>query len=100
MFQTRKLYQVYTEDKNYKDVEKIVAKEFSGFSIILADGFYKGVEEAAFIIEIIGDLATQASVDDLRYELERVRRVAKLIKEKNRQESVILTVTDIKVEYI
>ena len=100
MIQTRKLYQIYTEDKNYKVVEDIVAKEFTGFSIINASGFYKGVEEDALIIEIIGDLATQASVDGLRYELERVRRTAKLIKEYNEQESVLLTVSDIKVDYI
>ena len=100
MLQSRKLYQIYTEDKNFKDVEAIVAKEFSGFSIILASGFYKGTEEEALIIEIIGDLAVEASVDHLRYELEKVRRVAKLIKEFNEQESVLLTVSSIKVDYI
>jgi hypothetical protein len=100
MLTNRKLYQIYTEDKNYKVVEEVVSDEFSGFSIIQANGFYKRVEEDALIIEIIGDLPTCASADNLRYELERVRRVAKLIKERNKQEVVILTVTTIKYEEV
>ena len=100
MLTTRKLYQIYTESKNFEDIQKIVGKEFDGFSIIPARGWWKGVEENALVIEIIGGLPTAASVDNLRYEKEKVRRVAGLIKEHNEQESVLLTVSTVNYEEV
>ncbi len=97
---TRKLYQIYTEDKNYMLIQEIVSCDFDGFSIISANGFYKGDAERALIIEIIGECNVDAVAGDLRYELEKVRRVAQLIKEHNEQETVLLTISTIKVEEV
>lgn len=97
---TKKLYQIYTEDKFRVNTCNLVSEEFSGFSVISATGFYKEFREDAIIIEIIGDCNISDSVENLRYELEKVRRIAQRIKSHNKQESVILTVSTIKVEEV
>ncbi len=96
----RRLYQIYTEDKNRYSIEHFVGKKFNGFSIINADGVYKGTKEKALIIEIIGECNISDSVDNLRFEHENVRRVAQQIKEHNEQEVVLVTISTIKVEEV
>ncbi len=97
---TRKLYQIYTEDKNRYTVQHIVSREFQGFSIINASGYYKGEREDAVIIEIIGDCSIDDDACVLRFELEKVRRVSQIIKEHNEQECVLITISTIKVEEV
>ncbi len=98
--QTKKLYQIYTEDKNRYSIEHYVGCEFSGFSVLPAAGFYKGLRENALIIEIVGDQNVDAEASELRFELEKVRRAALRIKDHNEQENVLITISTIKVEEV
>lgn len=97
---TKKLYQIYTEDRHRVNTHNLVLEEFKSFSVIEATGFYKEFREKAIIIEIIGECNISDSVENLRYELEKVRRIAQRIKSHNEQEVVILTVSTIKVEEV
>jgi len=97
---TRKLYQIYTEDKNRINTENLVGDKFKSFSVIEATGFYNYEKEKAIVIEIIGECTVTHSEDELRFELENVRRVAQQIKEHNEQECVLLTISTIKVEEV
>ena len=96
---TRTLYQIYTEDMHRNVIENIVSREFSGFSILEATGYWLKQKEKAIVIEIIG-LFDVEDVENSRIELGTVRFVANLIKNYNGQESVILTRHTLKFEEV
>lgn len=75
------LYRIFTEDKNRNEVEDIISKYFPGFTIISATGYYEGQKENSLIIE----LAISAMGD-----INKVYRIARLIKENNNQEVVMV----------
>lgn len=47
------LYRICTENINRRAIERIITNRFSGFTIIEAQGFWKGVKEQSLVIEII-----------------------------------------------
>jgi uncharacterized membrane-anchored protein YitT (DUF2179 family) len=48
-----KLYRIYTERKNIKGVKNILDGLFNGYTLIKADGRWKGTDEASLIIEVV-----------------------------------------------
>ena len=74
------LYRIYTENKNQQAIEKIVSKAFEGFTIFKAKGFWRLQEEKSLIIEIEAPGIGRDAVN----------KIAKKIKESNKQESVLV----------
>ena len=74
------LYRIYTENKNQKEIEKIVSKAFDGFTIFKAKGFWRLQEEKSLIIEI----------ESPRIGKEKVNKLAKRIKKANSHEAVLV----------
>ena len=74
------LYRIYTENKNQQAIEKIVSKAFEGFTIFKAKGFWRLQAEKSLIIEI----------ESPTIDREAVNKIAKDIKESNKQESVLV----------
>jgi hypothetical protein len=46
------LYRILTEDKNLNGIKKILNGLFNGYTIIEAEGLWKGVAENSLVIEI------------------------------------------------
>ena len=74
------LYRIYTENKNQKEIEKIVGKDFEGFTIFKAKGFWRLQAEKSLIIEI----------ESPGIGKEKVNKLAKKIKKANEQEAVLV----------
>ena len=80
------LYRIYTENKNREQVEAIVARRFSGFTISAATGYWQGQREDSLVIEVIPP-------ESLRYpELagNNIQGIAEDIQALNQQESVLI----------
>ncbi len=73
------LYRIFTENKNHKAIEKIIAKYFEGFTLLKGNGFWRLQKENSLIIEIVTD-DTDKLINDL----------AKEIKEANKQQAVLV----------
>ena len=73
------LYRIFTENKNHKEIEKIVSKYFEGFTLIKSEGYWRLQKENSLIIEIVTD-DTDKLINDLAGE----------IKETNNQEAVLI----------
>lgn len=74
------LYRIYTENKNPKEIEKIVSKYFEGFTIVKTSGFWRLQKENSLIIEIEAPRIKRA----------KVNQVAKEIKKANNQQAVLV----------
>ena len=72
------LYRILTENKNLDRVEKILRKDFEGFTILKAEGHWKLQKENTLVIEI-------ETTD-----LEKINKVARDIKVANHQEAVMV----------
>ena len=72
------LYRILTENKNLGQVEKILRKDFEGFTILKAEGHWRLQKENTLVIEI-------ETTD-----LEKIKKVAKDIKVANNQEAVLI----------
>lgn len=46
------LYRLFTENRNYDQIKKLVCNYFDGFTIIKAEGVWQGESEHSLIIEI------------------------------------------------
>ena len=75
---------LYTEDKNRSLVKELVGEHFDGFSLIPCEGVWKGASEDGLIVEIV---TTQ------RGAIASANKVARLIKQRNNQEAVLVVVT-------
>ena len=93
------LYQIYTEDLHRNVIENIVGREFTGFSILEATGYWLKQKEKAIVIEIIGAY-DYLNLEGSREELGKVRFIANLIKNYNGQDSVILTYHNVRYEEV
>lgn len=72
-----------TEHKNYSRLVKLCASYFDGFSIVEAEGYWKGKPESSLIIEI----ARTGREKDF---LHRVSELAKAIRDLNKQDAVLV----------
>lgn len=81
MQMTDKLYKIYCEDVNRKEIEAILYHHFTGFTILSATGCYKHQFEQALAIEIFNA------------ELSAIESACQMIAEKCSQEQVVYTVS-------
>ena len=73
------LYQILTEEKNIEGVRGVLSHYFEGYTIMHAEGIWKGVPERALVISIAGNVDPS-----------RVQTCAEEIKFLNNQESVLI----------
>ena len=83
------LYRICTENIPAKrtKVERAVANEFPGFTILEGAGYWNGAREDSLIIEIL-TLDSEGGTK----ELDKIRAVARLIKRILKQEAVLIEV--------
>jgi len=75
------LFSIYTEDKNFDGIVAEVHKEFDGATFTRADGSFKGVQEKACVIQVIGFESNRGAVERVAYDIKKL----------NDQESVLIT---------
>ena len=80
-------YEILTENKNYQYIESAVSKYFPGFSIVEQIGYWQGGQERSLNITIIAKKS--------KHHL--IRHIAEKIKSYNRQQSVMIVVSKVKV---
>jgi hypothetical protein len=80
-------YRIYTEDLYRADVQKIVGDYFDGFTLLSGDGVWKGALENALVIEIVTERANEGWI----------RELSRRIRQKNQQESVLVTRQDVDI---
>jgi len=83
-----KRFDIHTENKNAKWIKDLLSIGFDGFTIVKGAGFWKGTEEKTLDIVIYTDNPTL------------IRAMAERIKHHNKQEAVLVTETDCKIELI
>jgi hypothetical protein len=84
-----KLFRIYTEDKNYDSVIlPILNVNIDGFSVYRGEGFWKGTKEKSLLIEVYTK------------DKNLIRLIAERIKRGNWQESVLVTETECKIEFL
>lgn len=83
-----KRYSIHTEDKDAKWIENLLSIVFDGFTIVKADGFWKGIKEKSLEIIIYTD------------NTELIRAIAEQIKHHNNQEAVLIVETNCIIELI
>lgn len=81
-------YKIYTERKNIEWLKDIVAENFSGFTLYHTVGHWKRIEELSVTIEIITDNPAAEHYLQL---------IALKIKGYNKQESVLITKSELEV---
>lgn len=72
------IHRVYTEDKNKREILRLVAKRFQSFTLQPTLGYYRGKPERSIVIEIVGAAKRE------------VNAVARLIGAMNGQKSVLV----------
>ena len=87
-----KLYQIFTEDKNRTQVERLVGVHFSGFSIYPGTGYWKGIKEQSLCIKILAQdqYEHKANIAELCQEIKLV----------NAQENVLLLEEEVNARFI
>lgn len=84
-----RLFRIYTEDKNYEKVIRPILKtSFDGFSVYRGAGYWRGVKEKSLLIEVYTNNA------------ELIRAIAERVKHHNKQEAVLVTETEARLELV
>ncbi len=78
------LYRIFTEDKNRRELLPIISKQFPGFTVIEATGYWLGKPEKSLVIEIMTRLSDDTPIMHL----------AGLIQDLNNQEAVLVQVLE------
>ena len=79
------LYRILTERKNTKQVEGIVSKYFTGYTILKADGYWKRERENSLIIEIDTNGGGNPKTNKVK-----LNAIADAIKRLNQQQAVLI----------
>jgi hypothetical protein len=74
-----KIYRIYTEQKNKREIISLAARRFESFTIQPTTGYYRTKAENSIVLEIVG-----ASERD-------VSQLALHIKKMNGQKSILIT---------
>lgn len=74
------LYKLFTENKNYDQIKKLVGNYFKDFTIIKAEGIWHGKSEHSLIIEISG----------IEYDMSRISNLCYAIKKLNQQDKILV----------
>lgn len=74
------LYRLFTENKNYDQIKKLVCDYFDSFTIIKAEGLWQGESEHSLTIEIEGG----------NYDMSRISNLCYVIKKLNQQDKILV----------
>jgi len=89
-----KRFKIYTENKNTRELIELVKSELEAATIYFATGIWQGATEESMVIEYI------TSEVDAEIMKRRLRKLMEKIKIMNRQETVMLTVENVQVEFV
>lgn len=84
------LYRLFTENKNYDQIKKLVNQYFPGFTVIKVDGVWHGVAEHSLIIEIDDDNITYTDIKGLCYNLKKLNQQDKILVQRIESESKLV----------
>ena len=84
------LYRLYTED--IPGAEQLVHWGFEGFTILQAQGYWKGQSESSLVIEILAE--------GTEHDEAKIFALAERIKACNKQESVLVTAQIIEAKFV
>jgi hypothetical protein len=73
------LYRIFTEDKNHKQLERLIANYFKGFTLVKGEGFWRLQKENSLIVEIV--------TEDPEAKISKLAQDIKLL---NKQEAVLV----------
>lgn len=76
------LYRLFTENKNYDGIKKLVCDVFDGFTIIKTDGIWQGKSEHSLIIEI--------ELDGINIYENKLNQLCYAIKKLNQQDKILV----------
>ena len=80
---------LFTENKNYSGVCKMVSGYFDGFTVIKAEGYWQGNAEHSLIIEI--DIPAPKKPKDLvDVSLSNIEHIVYAIKQLNKQDKILI----------
>lgn len=82
---TRTKFEIMTEDIDRQGIINIVSNYFSAFSVTPQVGVWKRQEEKSLIITVIGNPSDESAILD----------IAMIIKRENKQEAVLIAVSQI-----
>lgn len=88
----KKLYRIYTEDKNEQLIIELCNEYFDAYTLYYTVGYWKGKRELSLVIEII--------TEDMPQKYGKVQGLANEIKILNNQEAVLITEQEILCELI
>ena len=74
------LYRLFTENRQYDQIKKLVCEYFDGCTLIKAEGIWQGKSEHSLIIEI----------DDQYKCWEKIERLCFAIKKLNEQDKILV----------
>ena len=89
-------YTLYTENKNIKSIKGILNLFYQGYTIINTQGYWRGKKENSLKIEVI----TEKTKKDLIYNKIALNCIIKTIKKINNQQSILLTIENIKADFL
>lgn len=78
------IIRIYTEDKNRNRIHAICQEHLTGYTLIPCEGVWKGVKEQSVVIEVVDS--------SLNFPRKACQKVAREIKDVNKQESVLITI--------
>lgn len=73
------LYRLFTENKNYDQIKKLVADEFGCATIFKADGLWRQKYEHSLIIEINVPDVNYRKIDSLCYAIKKLNQQDKIL---------------------
>lgn len=75
------LYRLFTENKNYDQIKKLVCQHFDGATIIKAEGIWQGESEHSLIIEIEinSPVAFYRRIETLCYAIKKLNQQDKIL---------------------
>jgi len=68
------LYRLFTENKNYEQIKKLIRDYFDGATIIKADGIWQGKPEHSLIIEINDQYKCGEKINGLCYAIKKLNK--------------------------
>lgn len=87
-----KRYRLYTEDINEAQTKRLFTKYLESYTVYKVIGAWHGAPEHSIVLEVIGGESNNL--------IGKFRLVAQQIKKLNKQEAVLITSEDIKMEEI
>lgn len=86
------IYRLYAENINKDKIREIVSKRFDEFTMIEAQGYWKGNKENNLVIEIVADKFYVNAI--------LIKEIAREICEMNKQERVMVIDAHVNQEFI